>query len=192
MSDVIIVLARGINPDGALPPDPRARVQRAAALFRQGRAPRVLMSGSWHYQIATAPPRTEAAAMAAYARELGVPSTALLEETRSMDTLGNAYFTKVDVCRPHGWRHLLIVASDEHMERVRSIFTKVFGRGYALQFVESDRVLDVDAHRRAQANEALLVRDLMPRLDQIHDGDDVAIRDLLLQTIPAYRHRLHP
>ncbi len=64
--------------------------------------------------------------------------------------------------------------------------------GYALQFVESDRVLVVDAHRRAQANEALLVRDLMPRLDQIHDGDDVAIRDLLLQTIPAYRHRLHP
>ncbi len=149
------------------------------------------MSGSWHYQLATAPPRTEAAAMAAYARELGVPSTALLEETRSMDTLGNAYFTKVDVCRPHGWCHLLIVASDEHMERVRSIFTKVFGRGYALQFVESDRVLDVDAHRRAQANEALLVRDLMPRLDQIHDGDDVAIRDLLLQTIPAYRHRPH-
>ena len=39
MGDAIAVLARGIGPDGALLPDPRARVQRAVDLFWQGHAP---------------------------------------------------------------------------------------------------------------------------------------------------------
>jgi uncharacterized SAM-binding protein YcdF (DUF218 family) len=47
-----------------------------------------------------------------------------------LDTLGNAYFTKVDVLDPDGWRRVALVTSDTHAERAAWIFRKLLGPGY--------------------------------------------------------------
>ena len=45
------------------------------------------------------------------------PPTDVLVETTSYDTIGNAYFARVGHTDVAGWRRLLVITSDFHMER---------------------------------------------------------------------------
>ena len=77
-ADVVIVLGGGVHEDGSLPSRARARVRKGVALFRQGRARRLLMSGSHSGHLEKTPRVTEAQAMKDYAMSLGVPSRSIL------------------------------------------------------------------------------------------------------------------
>lgn len=72
-------------------------------------------------------PVTEAAAGARYLARHGVAADRILLEALSMDTIGNAYFTKLLHVDPAGWSRLLIVTSEFHMPRTQAIFDWVFG-----------------------------------------------------------------
>lgn len=71
----------------------------------------------------------------------GVPAEAILLEEKSCDTLGGAYFLKVDFALARSWRHIIVVTSDDHLERTKYVFHKVFGNGYDIQYACGDRVL---------------------------------------------------
>lgn len=185
MADVIIVLARGIQEDGSIPEEARSRVRKGVALYRSGNAMNVVMSGSWSYHFDIAPPRTEAAAMKEYAEELGVDSDFITEETQSKDTLGNAYFTK-KICERNRWRDIIIVASDDHMPRVKYLFNKVYGPRYNLNFEESERVLDEDSYKKELIHEESSMRVTKKWLDGLSPGDDQSVWDLLQSKHPAY------
>src|SRR6202035_3054383 len=62
-ADVIVALGGGITADGELRPATVARARRAAALYRSGRAQRIVMSGACG-MYDPAPPRAEGTAMA--------------------------------------------------------------------------------------------------------------------------------
>jgi len=186
MSDVIIILARGVEQDGSLPPDPMARVRKGVELFKANVAPVIIMSGSWTYHIDISPSRTEAAAMKAYAVSLGVPEAAIIEETRSKDTLGNAYFSKTDFCEPSGWRNIVVVTSDDHLERSKYIFTKVFGPDYDVKYEVSERVIPEEQYAKERKHEINSMAILKQWLGGFADGDDAAIWLLLSTKHPAY------
>jgi hypothetical protein len=48
-------------------------------------------------------------------------------ETTSYDTIGNAFYTRTTHTDINGWRRLLIVTNEFHMERTRAIFDWIFG-----------------------------------------------------------------
>lgn len=48
-------------------------------------------------------------------------------ETYSLDTIGNAFFSRVIHVQPRGWRRVLVITSDFHLERVQAAFTWVYG-----------------------------------------------------------------
>ena len=56
----------------------------------------------------------------------GAPAAALLKESASYDTVGNAWFTLTQHALPAGWRQPLVVTSAFHMPRSRAIFEWVF------------------------------------------------------------------
>jgi len=73
----------------------------------------------------------------------GIPWDSILEENVSLDTIGNAYFSRVMHIDPLEITDITIVTSDFHMERTRLIFNKVFSledRGYNLCFIASENV----------------------------------------------------
>src|SRR5690606_12833417 len=112
------------------------RVARAVELYHAGIATRMILSGRCGL-TAPEPTVTEAAAMARYAREHGVPDAALLLEEEARDTLGNAYFTRELFLEPNGWRSIRVVTSDFHLSRAAWVFRKILGPRYDFSFVSA-------------------------------------------------------
>jgi len=192
MSDVIIVLGRGIKEDGSLPLDPRSRVEKAVQLYRQGVAPLIIMSGAWTYHFAIQPKWSEATAMKKYAIELGVPASAIIEESKSMDTIGNVYFTKQQICElakkseDGRFKNITVVASDEHMPRIHYLFEKIYGPVYRFDFVVSDRVIDDASYAKELQHEQNSMTITHQWLDGMRDGDDAGVFALMATRHPAY------
>lgn len=117
--DVIVVLGGGI----ALPLPPRLytelngssdRLLHALRLYRAGKADYILLTGGNVFDQ----PGLESASH--YARELlelwGVPSTAIVMERESRNTIQNAEYT-APVLRERQWTKVLLVTSATHMHR---------------------------------------------------------------------------
>ena len=184
-ADAIVVLGGGVEPDGSLPVVARTRVERAVEIFGGGIAPRIVLSGRCGLG-ASEPARTEAAAMADYARDLGVPGDALLLEDESKDTLGNAYFTRKRFLEPNGWSSIRVVTSDFHLSRAAWVFRKILGGSYDFSFVSAASGLSPRALIDRALDECRILIFLNEWLQALEEGDDQAITRLMAQEHPGY------
>ena len=93
--DAIVVLGGAIAP--AAPPffpdpdlaDAGDRIWHAARLYHRGVAPRIIVSGGSFSAQVGGPATTEAEAMRQFLMDLGVPSAAIVEDGRSLNTIEN-------------------------------------------------------------------------------------------------------
>ncbi|MEN8217949.1 MAG: YdcF family protein [Pseudomonadota bacterium] len=124
VADAVVVLGGGVataEPPRLAPDLDNAsdRVLHAARLYRAEKAPVVIVSGgviAW--QGATMP---EAIAMKTILQEWGVPATALIMETNSLNTYQNAVETK-RILEKQGLNRVLLVTSASHMPRALATF----------------------------------------------------------------------
>ena len=184
-ADAIIVLGGGVNPDGTLPPVARCRVERAVELFEGGIAPRLILSGRCGLGIQDISV-TEAAAMAEYAAEFGVPSHALLLEEDSKDTLGNAYFTWARFLEPNGWTSVRVVTSDFHLSRAAWVFRKILGPGYDFSLVAAAAGLSPRELIDRALEECKITIFLNEWLEALGEADEHAIERLIRHEHPGY------
>jgi uncharacterized SAM-binding protein YcdF (DUF218 family) len=185
-ADALVVLGRGVDPDGALPLLAKQRVRRAAELFAWGVAPRMIFSGRCSLMTDADPPRTEAAAMAEYARSLGIPSRALILEEESRDTIGNAYFVLRRFLEPNDWMSIRVVTSDFHIQRTAWVFQKVLGLGYDVAFSPSPSELDHATIAARAREESDISTFLMGWIGSIPDGDPIGLARMIWQEHPGY------
>ena len=125
-ADAIVVLSGGIL--GRMPPRPSVEVGDAGdrllygvALYRQGAAPRIVVTGN----VATGgtAPRPAADDMAELLAILGIPHQAIVTETRSENTHDHA----VNLCpmlATQGIHRVLLVTSALHMPRAVGVFRR--------------------------------------------------------------------
>ena len=96
------------------------------ALARQSGEPMMPLSGWTSHRPAMldADGRvlTQSLAGARYLIDHGIRPERIFCQTTSYDTIGDAYFTRVQLTDPLGWRRLLIVTSQFHMPRTEAIF----------------------------------------------------------------------
>ena len=95
------------------------RLLYAAKLYKDGAAPKILLSGgriSW-----TGGDFSEAKDMAAILELMGIPAKDLILESRSLNTHENAVFTK-EVLQQRNIKKVLLVTSAAHMPRSIAIF----------------------------------------------------------------------
>lgn len=83
----------------------------------------------------------------------GVPESSILLEEKSCDTLGAAYFLKVDYVIKHNWNRILVVTSADHLERTCYVFYKVFGPSYDIHFTYGNRVLSTTEYHSSLERE---------------------------------------
>lgn len=151
-ADVMIVLGR-VDNKGRLTIDAHERIRYAAELYHQGLVSTIVAPAKWSYKLKKPPKTTEAATIKAQLIKHGVPAGAVLLEEKSCDTLGGAYFLKVDFVQPHNWRKIIVVTSKDHLKRTKYVFHKVFGRNFDLQYVHGNCVLDETAFRTSLERE---------------------------------------
>jgi hypothetical protein len=185
-ADAIVVLGRGVRPDGSLGLIARARVDRALELYNHGVAPRIIFAGRSALMGDDNPRVAEADAMAAYASARGLPATASFMEDESRDTIGNAFFTWRRWLRPNGWDSVRVVTTDYHIPRAAWIFRKVLGPSFDVAFsaAPSDKfAASVGFRAREESDIAAF---LAGWLGGIADGDIGAIERLITQDHPGY------
>lgn len=92
---------------------------------------------------------SEAEVMRNYALTRGIPPKAIILEENSMDTIGNAYFTRkiIDML---GCSDIYIVSSCYHMRRVKFIFEMCYGRKYNMFFDYCFTISNQDAERKEE------------------------------------------
>ena len=124
----IVVLGGGIEGDRhgwRIGPNLEAAADRvwfAARLYHAGRAPLVIVSGGASALSGSDQP--EAAAMAEFIEDLGVPASALMLEQRSRNTWENALYTR-ELLREKHIGQVLLVTSALHMPRALAVFRKL-------------------------------------------------------------------
>jgi uncharacterized SAM-binding protein YcdF (DUF218 family) len=121
-ADVILVLGRRLESD-CLSSVFAARLDHAAALWRQGMAPRILVTGG----LTGRSSRTEAEVGREHLLSAGIPEGSLLVEERSRHTLENLYHVR-EMMRANGWRRMLLVSDPLHLARAAAL-----ARGFGLE-----------------------------------------------------------
>jgi uncharacterized SAM-binding protein YcdF (DUF218 family) len=114
----VVVAGCRVLPDGAASSCLRLRTEAAVALWQQGVADTLVLTGG----VGTYPP-SEAEAAARIARALGVPEHALVLEDRSTSTEENAHFAALELGTD---ARVLVVTDAWHTHRVRRVFDRHF------------------------------------------------------------------
>lgn len=126
IADAIVVLGGGIKPPHPPRPAPDVaeagdRILYGAQLYNNGKAPWLILSGGrvvWRQGG-----ESESADMAVLAQQLGVPSSAILEDPTSLNTYENAVNVK-QILDARQLKRVLLVTSALHMPRSLLIFHK--------------------------------------------------------------------
>jgi len=169
----ILVPAGGQQPEGGPPRHVALRLERAVELYRAAAEPKPwIITTAWGTPHKPCPhdkagfERHESADNAAFLLARGVPASHLLEESASLETVGNALYARLLHTDPLGLRRLAVVNNRWHMPRTRAVFGHVFGvppaegapaPSYELDFVEVEDGLAPDVlQARLKKEEASL------------------------------------
>lgn len=180
--DVIISLCGGLKKNGAPHPWVVRRLEKTVELYTGKEYVLLSARGTPHKP----PPRDrdgfpidECAASAKYLVRKGLNSRKILLERTSMDTIGNAYFSRILFIEPMRLKRLLVVTSAFHMPRAQKIFRWVYGLKPApfrwnVKFVSaSDGGLEKDLIRMKANKERIALRKLAPLLKRIRTMRDM-------------------
>lgn len=183
--DCIIVMGSGVSPEGNLTQIGKSRVQKSVELYNKNIAKRILMTGKYSHNISYIPQKTEAKAMKEYAIILGVSESHIFTEEHSLDTVGNAYFTK-QFLEKMNWKNILIVTSNFHLARTEYLFKKVYGKEFIIDIIPSLTFLSTDELLNKIDKEHNFIEQFKSQLEKIRDGDDVKVKELM-KTLPWYK-----
>ncbi len=167
----------------------KARLDRALALFEEGKVDVIISTGDISPMAARDPavtgPRTEAEVGVQYLlARAGEASPAMrrrLEESicyedRSIDTISNAWYAKKRCLEPLGITVCIVVTSDYHIARSRVIFEWVLGPGYTVETAEAPSPLRGAEREQRDRFEAALTDHMRKHLfPVIPAGDDEAM-----------------
>ncbi|MEX0906847.1 MAG: YdcF family protein [Gemmatimonadota bacterium] len=184
--DAIVVLGGTVLADGTLAPWVTARVDRALEAFDAGIAARVVFTGRTGVYGPADPTVTEAAAMAAYATQRGLPEDAVMLEEHARDTLGNAYFVRRDILQPNDWRSIRVVTNDFHLSRAAWVFRKVLGPRFDFSFTSAPSGFSPDELIVRALDECRISVFLNEWLATIDDGDELSVDAIMRHHHPVY------
>lgn len=126
---VIIVL--GMKVYNNLGDELRCRLDKAANLYKiLGNAIIVVSGGKTNPDML----RPESSFMSEYLAKLSIPNERIIEENRSMDTIENAYFSRLIIDKMDNVDVIFVVTSCYHENRSEFIFNFIFDGKYPINF----------------------------------------------------------
>lgn len=180
--DAILIPGGGVKDNGELPVWTQRRLDRALEIG--GCEYFITLSAGTVYKPfpvdTDGRPVFESETAAKYLLDKGVSARKVLTETSSLDTIGNAYFSKVFHVAPLRLKKILVITSEFHMPRTEAIFLWVYGlqgdqAEYELSFeAVSDEGIEADlisARKDKEVKSLAALEDLRSRIisvEQFH------------------------
>ena len=178
-----IILSHHINPDNSLSEETKARVDKSIDMYCRTEVETLTMSGGHADKEATL---THAEAMRLYALEMRVSPEDLFSEGLSLDTIGQAVFSKKGVVVPNNMDKLIVVSHDYHIRRVQVIFGFVYGKGFDIEYVGVSGWFSMDPKILQKERESL--DSFLITFDGVTSGRDDDIFNALIERHPLYKN----
>lgn len=137
------------------------RVLHGAQLYKQGRAPKLILSGGRITWKEDGP--SESDDMAQIAMEMGVPALAILQDPTSLNTYQNAVNVKA-ILDQQNIDNILLVTSALHMPRSLAIFQKL---GIEATAAPTDFLVSESSLREMSGTRQALLLSLLPNADNL-------------------------
>ncbi len=181
--DCIIVLGAGLKNNGLPDKESELRLSKARELYKNKFARKLLICGGFVKDKLNI---SLSSAMRDLAVKLGISRKDVLLEEKSLDTLGNALFSK-EIVNKNKFKNLLIMTSDYHLERALFVFHEVYGDKFMI--VGTDVPTNflkkfVFQHERIE-QKYLLATQMF--LTGVKKGDDKMILKRLQKLHPMYK-----
>lgn len=153
MYDAIIILGGSFTDNGELMPWVFKRLDEAT---KHSTKYYIVTSRSTYHKPPVLDERgfpiDECTIMANYLISKGISEDKILKEAWSLDTIGNAYGTLVFHSIPLNLEKILVITSDFHMPRSKSIFNLVYGlipkNNFKLTFITTNSELEISEKER--------------------------------------------
>lgn len=129
-NSMIMVLGYRLLDNGGHDKELEGRLNKGIEIFKKGLGKKVIFSGGMGNPKAD---KTEASVMKSLAILKGIDSKDIILEEKSLDTIGNAYFSK-QIVKSYSWNKIYVVTSCCHMPRASFIFNMCYGSGYELNY----------------------------------------------------------
>lgn len=190
--DAYVVLGGGLTSEEKLPEPAEQRVDMGVDAWVQDPAAHLIMTGKHTFMLDTPPATTEADEMALRALKRVAEDrpnlqsslqARLVREKRSLDTIGNAVFTKQDFLAENGLRNIALITSGSHSERALHIFRHVLGPDYNVDGMAAPESLTL----RTRASSAVGYLTMRAILRGTEPGDDRAIEERMYDLVPGYK-----
>ena len=129
--DAIIVLANEMDKSGFLNTESMTRAIKAVEFFKCFQSSKIVTCG-WAYRYDSG--INIADALKSYIiNHLGINNSDVIAESNSRDTVGDAYYTKINLALLFNWKKVCVVTSDYHVKRTQEIFNFIYGSDISVQ-----------------------------------------------------------
>jgi uncharacterized SAM-binding protein YcdF (DUF218 family) len=184
--DAVIVLANLMNEKGILNHESLSRAKLAVDVFLNTNATYLVTCG-WAYRGDS--DDSIAAAFKEYIISTHeVDSASILLEENSRDTVGDAFFTKINLATPLDLKKIIVVTSGYHIDRVKEIFNFIYGEDFLIEFIGAPiKVCD-----SVKKNEERALNAFRETFTGVLSGDDADIFHALINKHPYYDGRIFP
>jgi vancomycin permeability regulator SanA len=135
-ADVIVVFGCGVRADGKPSLALADRVRTGCALYREGLAPVIVMSGGYGHRR----PVSEPTAMRRAAIELGVPAEAIVLDESGWSTKHTVENVR-EMAKSRRWENVLMVSHGYHLSRVKMLSHRAGLVSYTVPAQESRPLL---------------------------------------------------
>ena len=176
--DCLIVLANEMNKSGVLNKESLDRITLGISLFKKFKIKKLITCG-WDYRKDSNLPIS--IAMKKVCLKNGILEDSIYTDLISRDTVGDAYFTKVNFVEKNNWINILIVTSDYHADRTKEIFEFIYGSDYNIKVMKSKT--DIYTNKKSELNSLYSFR---KTFKDIKRGDNKSIYYTLINKHPFY------
>jgi uncharacterized SAM-binding protein YcdF (DUF218 family) len=185
-TDAVIVLSNLMDQNGQLNAESSARASRAVGAYFECEAKCIVTCG-WAYRE-----DSHLTIADAFRRHILEGHPSLMDkvwvEAHSRDTVGDAYFTKVNLAVPRRWKKIVVVTSMYHVPRTSEIFRFVYGPEFRVAVLGAQVASTTDQ----EANESKSLEAFRATVRDVAAGDDKGILKRLRERHPFYNGDVHP
>jgi uncharacterized SAM-binding protein YcdF (DUF218 family) len=184
-NDAVIVLAHQMDENGLLNSESKARANKAVEILKEREISHIVTCG-WAYRDDS--DITIADSFKCYiVNSLGINPNKVITELNSRDTVGDAFFTKINLALLLNWKSLCVVTSDYHVKRAQEIFSFIYGNDISLEVYGVSVVHDVSII----SNELNSIEAFRETFLGVTMGNNIEILKRLKECHPFYNGKVY-
>lgn len=182
--DAIIILSNEMGSDGTLNQESIARANYAIRLTDKLN-PQFIITSGWAYRQDSLIDIADA--VKAYLIKCGLNSEKIITDSNSRDTVGDAFFSRVNIVEPLKLNKICVVTSNYHVPRTQKIFNFIYGSGFSIDVVGAKVDVTSDIVRKEMSSS----RKFKQTFQGVKTGNIKEIYTALRSRHPFYNGEVH-